>query len=117
MTDKPVFQRIKKDISENDVVLYMKGSKTKPLCGFSGMVALILARAGIKDFKDIDVLADPELREGIMDFNKWPTFPQLFVKGDFVGGYDILNDMLKAGTLKSFLISKGIKGILTSENS
>ncbi len=109
MNTNPVFERIEKDISENDVVLYMKGSKQIPQCGFSATVVQVLDRVGVKDFKDINVLSDAEIREGIKQFTNWPTIPQLYVKGEFIGGCDIVREMYESGELKELLDSKGIK--------
>lgn len=107
MTD-PVFERIQNDISNNDVVLYMKGSKEVPQCGFSGTVATILERLGVTNYKDVNVLEDMEIREGIKQFSNWPTIPQLYIKGEFVGGADITREMYQSGELKELLSSKGI---------
>lgn len=104
-----VFERIKKDIGENDIVLYMKGTKQVPQCGFSATVVTVLERMGIRDFKDVNVLADPEIREGIKQFTNWPTVPQLYVKGEFVGGCDIVREMYTSGELKELFAAKGIK--------
>ena len=104
----PVFDQIKKDITENDVVLYMKGTKTMPQCGFSGVVAQVLERLGIENYKDVNVLADPQLREGIKEFTNWPTIPQLYVKGEFVGGCDIVREMFQSGELAAMLEEKGV---------
>ena len=109
MNTNPVFERIEKDISENDVVLYMKGSKQIPQCGFSATVVQVLDRVGVTNFKDINVLSDAELREGIKQFTNWPTIPQLYVKGEFIGGCDIVREMYESGELKELLDSKGIK--------
>ena len=109
MTENPVFERIEKDINENDVVLYMKGTKQIPQCGFSATVVQVMERLGIKEFKDINVLADAEIREGIKQFTNWPTIPQLYVKGEFIGGCDIIREMYENGELKELLDSKGVK--------
>jgi len=109
MTDQPIFNRIKQDIAGNDIVLYMKGTKQVPQCGFSATVVQVLERLGVQDFKDVNVLADPELREGIKQFTNWPTIPQLYVKGEFIGGCDIVREMYQSGELKELLHSKGIK--------
>jgi monothiol glutaredoxin len=103
------FDRIKKDISENDVVLYMKGTKQIPQCGFSGAVVQVLERSGVTNFKDVNVLADPEIRDGIKEFSNWPTIPQLYIKGEFVGGCDIVREMYESGELQALLKSKGIQ--------
>ena len=99
--------RIADDIAKNDVVLYMKGTPVFPQCGFSAAVVQILSSTGVK-FKAIDVLKDPEVRQGIKEFSNWPTIPQLYVKGEFVGGCDILREMYEAEELKPFLEEKGI---------
>ena len=102
------FERIKQDITDNDVVLYMKGSPIFPQCGFSATVVQILSQLGV-EFKGIDVLADQALRQGIKDFTDWPTIPQLYVKGEFVGGCDILREMFESGELQQLLQDKGVK--------
>lgn len=106
MTDA-LFAQIKKDITENDVVLYMKGSAKLPHCGFSATVVQILDRLSVT-FKDIDILLDPALRQAIKDFTNWPTIPQLYVKGEFVGGCDIIKEMYFNGELQELLKSKNI---------
>ena len=108
MSDNPVTERIKSDLSENDVVLFMKGSPVFPQCGFSAAVVQVLTNLGVK-FKGIDILADPELREGIKVFSDWPTIPQLYVKGEFVGGCDIVREMFEAGELAQLLGDKGVE--------
>lgn len=108
MTENPVFARIESDINGNDIVLYMKGSKKLPQCGFSATVAAVLERLGIADYKDINVLADAEIREGIKQFAQWPTIPQLYIKGEFIGGCDIVRDMYQSGELQALLKEKGI---------
>ena len=108
MTDPVVADRIKHDVSENSVVLYMKGTPVFPQCGFSAAVVQILTNLGVK-FKGIDVLADPALRQGVKDFSSWPTIPQLYVKGEFVGGCDIVREMFETGELKQFLSSHGVE--------
>ena len=105
--ENPVTKRIKQDITSNDVVLYMKGSPVFPQCGFSAAVVQILTMLEIK-FKGIDVLADPSLRDGVKQFSEWPTIPQLYVKGEFVGGCDIVREMYEAGELADLLRAKGI---------
>ena len=101
------FDRIKQDIADNSVVLFMKGTPVFPQCGFSAAVVQILTHLGVK-FKGIDVLADPEVRQGIKEFSSWPTIPQLYVKGEFVGGCDIVREMFEAGELGDFLQEKGV---------
>ena len=103
----PVFDRIKQDISGNDVVLYMKGTPVFPQCGFSATVVQILSHIGVK-FKGVDVLADSSVREGIKEFSSWPTIPQLYVKGEFIGGCDIVREMFQANELQQLLEEKGI---------
>ncbi len=105
--NNPLFAQIEKDISENDVVLYMKGSKKFPQCGFSAAVVHVLGTLGV-DFKDINVLENLEIREGIKQFTNWPTIPQLYIKGEFVGGCDIVREMAQAGELQQLLKEKGI---------
>ncbi len=107
MTDLVVSDRIKQDVSDNPVVLYMKGTPVFPQCGFSAAVVQILTHMGVK-FKGVDVLADPALRQGIKDFSSWPTIPQLYVKGEFVGGCDIIREMFESGELKDLLQTKGV---------
>ncbi|MGH1403643.1 MAG: Grx4 family monothiol glutaredoxin [Alphaproteobacteria bacterium] len=103
-----LFDRIQKDIDDNDIVLFMKGDAVFPQCGFSAMVVQVLSHLGVA-FKDINVLEDNELRQGIKDFTKWPTIPQLYVKGEFVGGCDIIREMYEAGELQQLMQDKGIK--------
>ncbi len=105
----PIFDQIKSDITSNDIVLYMKGTKTMPQCGFSATVVEVLRRSGIEDFKDVNVLADMEIREGIKAFTNWPTIPQLYVKGEFIGGCDIVREMYQSGELEALLKEKGVK--------
>ncbi|MDX2113359.1 MAG: Grx4 family monothiol glutaredoxin [Alphaproteobacteria bacterium] len=105
----PIFDQIKSDITSNDIVLYMKGTKTMPQCGFSATVVEVLRRSGIEDFKDVNVLADQEIREGIKQFTNWPTIPQLYVKGEFIGGCDIVREMYQSGELEQLLKDKGVK--------
>src|SRR3569832_2298901 len=99
--------RIAEDVKNNDVLLYMKGTPVFPQCGFSSMAEQILSHLGVK-FKAGDVLADPEIRQGIKEFSNWPTNPQLYVKGEFVGGADILREMFEAQELGPFLAERGI---------
>jgi monothiol glutaredoxin len=99
--------RIAEDVKNNEVLLYMKGTPVFPQCGFSAMTVQILNQTGVK-FKAIDVLADPAVRDGIKQFSNWPTIPQLYVKGEFVGGADILREMYEGQELKPFLVEKGV---------
>src|ERR1700678_268677 len=108
MADATVVDRIKQDITDHPVVLFMKGTPVFPQCGFSAAVVQILTQLGVK-FKGIDVLTDPAVRQGIKDFSNWPTVPQLYVKGEFVGGCDIIREMYEAGELQDFLSEKGIQ--------
>jgi len=98
---------IGKQIAGNDVVLFMKGTKTMPQCGFSMQVAQILNHLGV-DFKDINVLEDMSVRDGVKAYSNWPTIPQLYVKGEFIGGCDIVREMFQAGELQELLSAKGI---------
>ena len=102
-----VSEQIKKDISDNDVVLYMKGTPVQPMCGFSAMAVQILSHMGVK-FKGVNVLEDPALRQGIKEFANWPTIPQLYVKGEFVGGCDIVTEMTLSGELDALFDAKGV---------
>ena len=107
MTNNPVIQRIRQDISDNDVVLYMKGTPVFPQCGFSAAVVQVLSDLGVK-FKGIDVLTDPSLRQGVKEFSSWPTIPQLYVKGEFIGGCDIVREMYSSGELRELLQTRGV---------
>lgn len=106
--DDAIAQRIKKEIQDNDVVLFMKGTPVFPQCGFSATVVQVLSHMGVK-FKGIDVLQDPGLRQGVKDFSSWPTIPQLYAKGEFLGGCDIVREMFQNGELQSALAEKGIE--------
>ena len=108
MSESAVFDRIKAEIDDTDVVLFMKGTPVFPQCGFSAAVVQALSNLGIK-FKGIDVLQDPELREGIKVFSSWPTIPQLYVKGEFLGGCDIIREMYESGELVEHLNNNGIQ--------
>jgi monothiol glutaredoxin len=101
-------EEIKKTIEGNDVVLFMKGSKKMPQCGFSSQVVQILNHLGV-EFADVNVLADEEVRQGIKDFSNWPTIPQLYIKQEFIGGCDITREMYQSGELQQLLADKGIK--------
>jgi monothiol glutaredoxin len=98
MSNSKIFEKIKQQISDNDVVLYMKGTADFPQCGFSAMVVGILQASGV-EFQDFNVLEDPELRQGIKDYTDWPTIPQLYVNGEFIGGCDIVREMYENGEL------------------
>jgi len=108
MSEATVLDRIKGEISANDVVLYMKGTPVFPQCGFSATVVQVLTHLGVK-FKGIDVLQDPTIRQGIKEFSNWPTIPQLYVKGELIGGCDIVREMFQTGELQQVLSDKGIQ--------
>ncbi len=99
-------ERIRQQVTENDVVLYMKGTPQFPQCGFSGKSVQILKACGAQ-FKGIDVLADPEIRDGIKRYSNWPTVPQLYVRGEFVGGSDIMSELYEKGELQKLLAGVG----------
>lgn len=99
--------QIAQQVAENDVVLYMKGTKDMPQCGFSSRVAGVLNFMGVT-YKDVNVLADQEIRQGIKDYSDWPTIPQLYVKGEFVGGCDIVTEMTLSGELDQLFETKGV---------
>ncbi|MFC7703484.1 Grx4 family monothiol glutaredoxin [Plastorhodobacter daqingensis] len=99
--------QIRETVSQNNVVLFMKGTKSMPQCGFSSRVASVLNFMGV-DYKDVNVLADEGIRQGIKEFSDWPTIPQLYVKGEFVGGCDIVTEMTLSGELDQLFSSKGI---------
>ena len=102
-----IFDQIRKEISENDIVLYMKGTAIFPQCGFSAAVVQILSEIGVQ-FKDVNVLEDNIIRESIKEFTQWPTIPQLYVKGEFVGGCDIIREMNDSGELQKLMEEKEI---------
>ena len=99
--------QIKDTVTTNDVVLFMKGTKTMPQCGFSSRVAGVLNFMGV-DYTDVNVLADDQIRQGIKDFSDWPTIPQLYVKGEFIGGCDIVTEMTLSGELDQLFDEKGV---------
>jgi monothiol glutaredoxin len=102
-----VFDRIRDEISKNDVLLFMKGTPVFPQCGFSAAVVDVLSQLGVK-FHGLNILVDQELRQGIKEFSQWPTIPQLYVKGEFVGGCDIVREMFETGELEQLLKEKGV---------
>src|SRR5262245_6979751 len=106
MSEQAVHDWIRKTVAGNDVVLFMKGHKAAPQCGFSAQVVQILGHLGV-DYKDVNVLEDMSIRDGIKSFSSWPTIPQLYVKGEFVGGCDIVREMFQAGELQGRLDQKG----------
>ncbi|WP_298285350.1 Grx4 family monothiol glutaredoxin [Acidocella sp.] len=105
--DNPVFTDIQSRIEAAPVVLFMKGTPLFPQCGFSARVVQVLRHAGVP-FASVNVLEEPEIREGIKQFSNWPTIPQLYVKGEFVGGCDIITEMYQTGELQTLLTEKGI---------
>ena len=105
--DMPTADRIRRDINENDVVLFMKGTPVFPQCGFSAAVVQVLDQMGVK-YKSFDVLLDPSLRDTVKAFSNWPTLPQLYVKGEFVGGCDIVREMYQSGEFADLLKAKGV---------
>ena len=107
-------QRIKQIVDENAVVLFMKGNAQFPMCGFSGQVVQILDYIGV-NFKDINVLEDADLRQGIKDYANWPTIPQLYVKGEFIGGCDIVREMFQSGELVAHLNQHGIAAAMPAK--
>ena len=107
MSDSPAFDEIKREVTDNEVVLFMKGTPVFPQCGFSAAVVEVLSELGVK-FHGINILIDPELRDGIKQFSQWPTIPQLYVKGEFVGGCDIVREMAETGELEQLLKDKGV---------
>ena len=107
MSDNPVFDRIQAEITEASVMLYMKGNAMFPQCGFSARVVQILSHLNVP-FKTANVLEDEALREGVKQFSSWPTVPQLYVAGEFVGGCDIVTEMFQSGELETLLKEKGV---------
>ncbi|MEQ8507388.1 MAG: Grx4 family monothiol glutaredoxin [Rhodospirillaceae bacterium] len=107
MSDNPAIAQIKDDVENNDVVLFMKGTPMFPQCGFSASVVQILSQLEVK-FKGVNVLESDELRQGIKDFTQWPTVPQLYVKGEFVGGADIVREMAMNGELEDLMKEKQV---------
>lgn len=108
MADQATLDQIQVYINENDVVLYMKGTAEMPQCGFSSIVVQLLTHLEVP-FKIVNVLTDPNIREGIKKFSNWPTIPQLYIKGEFVGGCDIVKEMYQSGELQALLKSKEIQ--------
>jgi len=107
MSEPDVFGRIREEIGKNDVLLFMKGTPVFPQCGFSAAVVECLSELGVK-FHGVNILVDPDLRQGIKEFSQWPTIPQLYVKGEFVGGCDIVREMFETGELEQLFKDKGI---------
>ena len=106
--DNVIFDRIREEVAENDVVVFIKGTPVFPHCGFSSVVAQVMTTMGVK-FKGINVLEDPGIRDGIKSFSNWPTIPQLYVKGEFVGGCDIVKEMYESGELQQLMTEKGVQ--------
>ncbi len=100
-------ERIRSDVNDNAVILFMKGTSAMPQCGFSAVVVQILNALSVS-FKDVNVLADADIRQGIKDFSNWPTIPQLYIKGEFIGGCDIVREMYQVGELQAILKEHGI---------
>jgi monothiol glutaredoxin len=107
MSEQEIHDWIRKTVANNDVVLFMKGTRAMPQCGFSSQVVQILNHLGVP-FHDVNVLEDMGMREGVKSFTNWPTIPQLYVKGEFVGGCDIVREMFQDGELQSLLADRGI---------
>lgn len=108
MTNAQLTEQFDKWIKENDVVVFMKGTKKMPQCGFSRFVVVLLQTYGVRDFKDVNVLADEQIRQQIKEYSQWPTIPQIFIKGEFIGGCDIAREMHEDGSLRNLLIEEGI---------
>jgi len=108
MSDSSTNERIKSEIDSQDVVLFMKGSPMFPQCGFSAATVQALSMSGVK-FGSVDVLQDIEIREGVKQYSNWPTIPQLYVKGEFVGGCDIVREMFESGELKQLFEEKSVE--------
>jgi len=104
--DDALKQKLEGIIAEKDVVLFMKGTKAFPQCGFSATVVEILRRSGVEDFKTVNILEEPVIRQGMKEFTNWPTFPQLYVRGEFVGGCDIVRELFEKGELAP-IVAKG----------
>jgi monothiol glutaredoxin len=105
MTD--ALETIRRTVAENDVVLFLKGTADQPMCGFSNQVVRILDHMGV-EYTDVNVLADEDIRQGVKEFASWPTIPQLYVKGEFIGGCDIVREMFQSGELKALFADKGV---------
>ena len=108
MLDNATRDRIQTEVDGNDVLLFMKGTPVFPQCGFSAAVIQVLSHLQVK-FSSVNVLEDPDIRDGIKQYSDWPTIPQLYVKGEFVGGCDIIREMYETGELKTFLEDKGLQ--------
>ncbi len=108
MSEPEIFATIRSDLANNDVVLYMKGTAVFPQCGFSAAVVQVLNSLDVT-FKSVNVLDDEEIRQGIKQFANWPTIPQLYIKGEFIGGCDIIREMYTSGELQQIMADKGVK--------
>ena len=108
MSEPQVFDRIRDEIAKHDVLLFMKGTPVFPQCGFSAAVVEVLSELGVK-FHGVNILVDPDLRQGIKEFSQWPTIPQLYVKGEFIGGCDIVREMHASGELREMFSTRGIQ--------
>jgi monothiol glutaredoxin len=106
MTAMDTRERIKQQVQSHPVVLFMKGTPQFPQCGFSALAVQVLNACGVQEFHSVNVLADPEIRQGIKDFANWPTIPQLYINGEFVGGSDIMREMYQSGELQKLLAEK-----------
>lgn len=100
-----ILEKIRNQINTNHIVLYMKGTPQSPQCGFSGSTVQLLKECGVQNFASVDVLADLEIRDGIKSYSNWPTVPQLYIKGEFVGGADIVREMHEQGELQELIDS------------
>lgn len=107
LAQTPVLSAIDADVKSNPVLLYMKGTADMPQCGFSALVVQVLKNLNVP-FKDVNVLVDQDIRQGIKDYSNWPTIPQLYICGEFIGGSDIVREMYQTGELQTFLKDKGI---------
>lgn len=116
MSQNEIHDWIRKQVADNDVVLFMKGTRQFPQCGFSNQVTQILNHIGV-EYKDINVLEDMGIREGVKTYTNWPTIPQLYVKGEFVGGCDIIREMFQDGELKQLLDEKGVPNNMQTMNA
>lgn len=107
MEKEQYFEQFKKETTDNDVVVYMKGTGKMPMCGFSAAVVAVFNNLGVP-FKDVNILADENVRNYMKDFSDWRTFPQIYVKGEFIGGCDIVKEMYQSGELQTLLKEKGL---------
>ncbi|MGP1273921.1 MAG: Grx4 family monothiol glutaredoxin [Caulobacterales bacterium] len=108
MTDTATLESIRNTVEGHDVVLFMKGTPLFPQCGFSSLVSRVLQHMGV-EFHSVNVLEDMDVREGVKVYSEWPTIPQLYVKGEFIGGCDIVKEMYETGELKALLAEKGVE--------